>query len=78
MLRAILIPVRSTGYSRPRFTVGVIGTAPSGLEVRRPRYLTRGPWCKTTARLHAKRLQNELDRGLHGALLGWKKLSKTI
>ena len=51
MLRAILTRVPSD--SRPRYKVGVAGTAPSGLEVYRPGYLLRGPWCKSTARQHA-------------------------
>jgi len=69
-LRAIItetVPVAG----RRRFQVGVAGTAPSGKHVYRPQYLRAGPWCKTAARRHAKRLQTELDRNLHGALLGW-------
>jgi hypothetical protein len=76
MLRAILTRVPSD--SRPRYKVGVAGTAPSGLEVYRPGYLLRGPWCKSTARQHAARLQRELDRGIHGHLLGWQKTADAM
>jgi hypothetical protein len=57
----------------PRYIVGVKGTAPSGLKVDRPHFLTRGPWCKTTARQHAANLQADLDAGRVGWLLGWQK-----
>jgi len=69
-LRAIVtetVPVAG----RRRYNVGVAGEAPNGKHVYRPRYLIRGPWCRSAAREHAKRLQRELDRNLHGALLGW-------
>jgi hypothetical protein len=69
-LRAIITEIAPVA-GRRRFHVGVAGTAPSGKHIYRPRYLTGGPWCKTAARRHAKRLQSELDRNLHGALLGW-------
>jgi hypothetical protein len=70
-LRAILTEAAAVD-GRRRFHVGVAGEAPSGKRVYRPRYLIRGPWCKITARRHAKRLQGELDRNLHGHLLGWQ------
>ena len=70
-LRAIITETAPVGRSR-RFHVGVAGEAPSGKHVYRPQYLRNGPWCKTTARIHAARLQRELDRNLHGALLGWR------
>jgi len=69
-LRAILTEAAAVDGCR-RYNVGVAGEAPSGKHVYRPRYLIRGPWCKSAARRHAKRLQSELDRNLHGALLGW-------
>jgi len=69
-LRAILTEAAPVG-GRRRFNVGVAGEAPSGKHVCRPQFLRTGPWCKGTAREHAKRLQGELDRNLHGALLGW-------
>jgi hypothetical protein len=69
-LRAILTETAPVG-GRRRFKVGVAGEAPSGKHVYRPEFLRAGPWCKTTALQHAKRLQSELDRNLHGALLGW-------
>ncbi len=59
--------------NQPRFNVGIMGTAPSGLEVNRPRYLTAGPWCKSTARMKAKQLQSDIDRQLVGHLSGWYK-----
>ena len=65
-LRAIITETAPVGRSR-RFHVGVAGEAPSGKHVYRPQYLRNGPWCKTTARIHAARLQRELDRNLHGA-----------
>jgi hypothetical protein len=71
-LRAIITPTLSVG-GQPRFNVGVSGEAPSGQHVYRPRYLIAGPWCRSTARRHAKRLQGELNRNLHGALFGWLK-----
>lgn len=70
-LRAILTETASVA-GRRRFHVGVAGEAPSGKHVYRPQYLCNGPWCKSTAREHAKRLQRELDRNLHGYLLGWQ------
>ena len=70
-LRAILTETAPVGGLR-RCNVGVAGEAPSGIHVYRPRFLLRGPWCKGTARQHAKRLQSELDRNLHGHLLGWQ------
>ncbi len=70
MLKAILTAAPAVA-NQPRFNVGIIGTAPSGLEVNRPRFLIKGPWCKSTARAKAKRLQSELDKGLIGRLLGW-------
>ena len=69
-LRAIITETAPVA-GRRRYNVGVAGEAPSGKHVYRPRYLTGGPWCMTTARQHAKRLQSELDRNLHGALSGW-------
>jgi hypothetical protein len=70
-LRAIITETAPVA-GRRRFHVGVAGTAPSGKHVNRPQYLRNGPWCKTTARKHAARLQRELDRNLHGHLLGWQ------
>jgi len=70
-LRAILTET-SPVAGRRRFNVGVAGEAPSGKHVYRPQFLRAGPWCKTTARQHAKRLRSELDRNLHGHLLGWQ------
>ena len=74
MLKAIVTEVKrlSTVESK-RYNVGVEGIAPSGLSVNRPRFLTRGPWCKTTANEHAKRLQDDLDHNRIGHLLGWHK-----
>ena len=69
-LRAIITETAPVA-GRRRYNVGVAGEAPSGKHVYRPRYLTAGPWCKSAARRHAKRLQSELDRNLHGALSGW-------
>ena len=57
----------------PRYKVGVKGTAPSGLKVDRPGFLHRGPWCKKIAKQHAARLQDDLDNGRVGHLLGWQK-----
>ena len=70
-LRAILTEAAAVG-TRRRYSVGVAGEAPSGKHVYHPQFLRAGPWCKTTARQHAKRLQSELDRNLHGHLLGWQ------
>ena len=70
-LRAIITETAPVA-GRRRFDVGVAGEAPSGKHVYRPRYLIRGPWCQSAAREHAKRLQGELDRNLHGHLLGWQ------
>lgn len=69
-LKAIVTEIAPVGTAR-RFNVGVAGIAPSGKRVYRPRYLTAGPWCASAARRHAKRLQSELGRNLHGALSGW-------
>lgn len=72
MLKAILTEANSIAGNK-RFNVGVAGTAPSGLKVYRPHYLIRGPWCITTARQKANTLQSELNKNLHGSLLGWLK-----
>lgn len=69
-LRAILTETAPVAGCR-RFHVGVAGEAPSGKHVYRPQFLRTGPWCETAAQRHAKRLQAELDRNLHGHLLGW-------
>lgn len=69
MLKAIITEAAPIA-GQNRYNVGVAGTAPSGLVVYRPRYLIHGPWCKSTARTKAKRLQAELNRNLHGHLLG--------
>ena len=70
-LRAIITPAAPVA-GRRRYNVGVAGEAPSGIHVYQPRFLLRGPWCATTARQHARRLQSELNRNLHGHLLGWQ------
>jgi hypothetical protein len=73
MLKAIVTEVkRLSAVESKRYNVGVEGIAPSGLSVNRPRFLTRGPWCKTTANEHAKRLQDDLDHNRIGHLLGWQ------
>jgi len=68
-LRAIITETAPVGRSR-RFHVGVAGEAPSGKHVNRPQYLRNGPWCKTTARRHAKRIGDNLRIGGVMALPG--------
>ena len=68
-LRAILTESAPVGNAR-RFHVGVAGEAPSGKHVYRPQYLRNGPWCKTTARIHAARLQRELEPELARGITG--------
>jgi hypothetical protein len=56
-MKAILTESKRLSASdAKRYNVGVVG-----FNVNRPRFLIRGPWCETTAREHAARLQDDLD-----------------
>lgn len=62
--KAVVIESRRLGKFDPkRYNVGV-----SGPGIFRERFLIRGPWCLTTAKEKARRLQDEMDRGLHATI----------